>query len=100
MSKQDPHKGGPCLRLFLSFSMFSEGSGSKEENCRRASLKVERERKVGERSKHDSCARVCSWLFWARQLCLAFWFLVLRESVRWGEGNVKIEERKIWNAFT
>ena len=29
-----------------------------------------------------------------------FFGFVLRESDRWGKGNVKIEERKIWNAFT
>ena len=60
------------LGALLDFSMFSEGSGSKEENCRRASLKFERERKVGKEASttvvpgfafgyfgHGSCA----WLF-------------------------------------
>ena len=63
----------PLFVALLSFSIFSEAVEVKEENCRRASLKFEKERKLGKEASttvvpgfafgcfgHGSCA----WLFW------------------------------------
>ena len=76
----------PLFVALLSFSMFSEGSGSKEENCRRASLKVERERKLGKKQARQLCPGLLLAILGTAAVPGFFWFWFCVKAIDGGKG--------------